>query len=111
MVVQYLKQTNREKNFLLVKDNLKCPPLALLQPRVSPRAKEQETVETAYTGQRKVRALEEMSVEGNTIQKSSENPKDKGSLHDGILWRKGPRQEKSLSGKANQPTRFAFKKG
>ena len=48
---------------LPVKDILKNPPLAPLQPRASPRAKEKETVSIAYRGQQEVSALEEISVE------------------------------------------------
>ena len=47
---------------VLVKDNLKSPPLALLQPRASPRADGEDTVEIAYNGQHKVNALAEISV-------------------------------------------------
>ena len=48
---------------LLVRDNMKSPPLALLQPRASPRAEGKETVEIAYNGPQKVNAVEEISVE------------------------------------------------
>ena len=47
---------------LLVKDNLKSPPLALLQPRASRRAKDKETVDIEYNGQQEVSAPEELNV-------------------------------------------------
>ena len=49
---------------LLVKDDLKSPPLALLLPRASLRAKDTETVKIAYN--KKVSALDQTSVEWNT---------------------------------------------
>ena len=48
---------------LLVKDNLKSPLLALVQPRASLRAKQKEAVDIAYSEQQKVSGLEETSVE------------------------------------------------
>ena len=64
MAVRYLEQKTREKHFsFLVKDNLKSPPLALLQPRANLRAKEHETVDIAFNEQQKLNALEEISVE------------------------------------------------
>ena len=48
--------------FLLVKDNLNSPPLALLSPMVSRMGKE-NILEIAYKGQLKVGALEEKSEE------------------------------------------------
>ena len=38
---------------LLVQNNLKSPPFALLHPTASTRAKEKQTVEFAYNGQQK----------------------------------------------------------
>ena len=88
---------------LFVKGNLKSPPLALLQPRASLRAKEKETVEIAYSGQQ-INALEEISVEGNTIQIICENPMGK------VGPSSSPRRNSSERGTPmrNQPTCFAL---
>ena len=44
--------------------------------------KAKEKVEIVYTRQRKVNALEVISVELSTIQRRSENPKEKASFRD-----------------------------
>ena len=95
----------------LVKDNLKSPLLALLQPRASLRAKQKDTVEIAYSRQLKVDALEEVSVERNTIQRIIENPTGKVRVRDrpvldGIPWKEGPRQENVFQGKPANMLRF-----
>ena len=57
------KSRNFERGIaVLVRDNLKSPPLALPQPRADLRAKEKETVETVCNEQQTVNAREEISV-------------------------------------------------
>ena len=74
-----------------------------------------ETVDIAHSGQQKVSALEEISVEWNTMQNRDENPKEKGrvrdrpALHEEIPWKEGPRQEKS-SVKENPANMLRFAK-
>ena len=93
-----------------MKDNLKSPPLALLQPRASRTAKKTETVDIAYDGQQKVSALEATSVERNTIPRKDVNPKkkdrvrDRPALPDGKILRK--RKPEEGSGKLGN--KYAF---
>ena len=73
-----------------MKDNLKGPPLALLQPRARPRVKEKGTVEIAHDGQQQISALEE------TIQRKRKGKvRDRPAPHDGIPWRQGTPTGKS----------------
>ena len=62
MVVRNLAQKVREKHVSSREYKLKSPLLALMQPKVSPRAKG-KILEIAYSGRRRVNALEEKSVE------------------------------------------------
>ena len=62
MMVRYLEQKIVGNISLLVKDNLKNPSLAMLQPRASRRAKDKETVDIAYNGQQEVSAAEKLNV-------------------------------------------------
>ena len=55
--------TNVRSVSLLVEDNLRSPVLALWQPEASLRAEENEVLEIAYNGRRRVNALEEKSAE------------------------------------------------
>ena len=99
---------------LLVRDNMKSPPLSLLQPRASPRAEGKETVEIAYNGQQKVNAVEEISVEWPTIQRRSENAKEKDRVRDrpalrkGIPWNEGSPQDKVLQEKRTSQHSLPF---
>ena len=100
---------------LLVKDNLRSPPLALLHPRSSLRAKDKYILVIAYSRRRKVNALEEKSVARNTILRRSVNLKEKErflgpvSPRGNSLGTSSPNGT-SPSGKAYTPTCYAFKK-
>ena len=82
---------------LLVKDNLKNPLLALLQPGASLSAKEHETVEIASKGQ--CSRGDECGLKRDTETKRESK---RNSLERGTATAKSP------SGKENEPTCFVF---
>ena len=102
---------------LLVQDNLKSPHLPLLQSREI-RGKENERMETVYSGQHTLSALKETRVKGKHDPQKRRESKGKGegfrncpTLHEGLPQNEGTPKGKSPSRKGMQPTCFAFMKG